>query len=206
MKALLLKDFYTLVKQMKFFLIVIVFFSFLPGYSTSSFALVYAAMMPISALAYDERCKWDSLAVMMPYKIKSIVFGKYILGYITLGGVFIITVISQNLFSVIKGTSYDFEGMVSVFITANIALLIQAFNLPVMFKIGVEKGRLAFFAGIAILVMSGIFFGAKLKESFSISFIETSPAPFLLGIAIIAIGANLLSIRISTRIYEKRDF
>lgn len=204
MKGLLLKDFYTLIKQMKFFIVFIAFFSLLPGYSTSSFALVYAAMMPISALAYDERCKWDSLAVMMPYKATSIVLGKYILGYVTLGGVFIITALSQNIFSAFKGMPFDFEGLVSLFITANVALLVQAVNLPVMFRFGVEKGRLAFFAGIAILVMCGIFFGSKLTHSFSI--IEMNPTPYLLGILLVSIGANLFSIQVSKRVYEKRDF
>ena len=80
MKGLLLKDWYTLTRQLKFILAMLVFFSILPGYSTVSFALVYAAMLPITALAYDERSKWDELAAMMPYSVRELVLSKYILG------------------------------------------------------------------------------------------------------------------------------
>ena len=46
--------------------------------------MLYAAMMPISALAYDENCKWDQLAAMMPYSVRDIVLSKYLFGYICL--------------------------------------------------------------------------------------------------------------------------
>ena len=42
------------------------------GSSTASFAFVYSAMLPITAMAYDERSKWDKLAAMMPYSKRSI--------------------------------------------------------------------------------------------------------------------------------------
>jgi len=38
------------------------------------------------------------------------------------------------------------EQVLSVILIACIATIIQAINLPLMFKFGVEKGRLAFFA------------------------------------------------------------
>ena len=66
MKALLLKDFYVLWKQMKAFLVLILLFSALPGSYNAIFAVTYAAMLPYSCVAYDERSKWDQLAAMMP--------------------------------------------------------------------------------------------------------------------------------------------
>ncbi|MEA4890523.1 MAG: ABC-2 transporter permease [Clostridiaceae bacterium] len=73
MKGLLLKDYYTLFKQAKIFILLILVFAVMPGESMTSFAVVYAAMLPITALAYDERAKWDSLAAMMPYSVRNIV-------------------------------------------------------------------------------------------------------------------------------------
>ena len=67
MKALLLKDFYVLWKQMKAFLVLILLFSALPGSYTAIFAVTSAAMLPYSCVAYEERSKWDQLAAMMPY-------------------------------------------------------------------------------------------------------------------------------------------
>ena len=59
MRGLIMKDMLTIAKQAKAFLILILFFAVIPSFSGSSFAMLYAAMMPISALAYDENCKWD---------------------------------------------------------------------------------------------------------------------------------------------------
>lgn len=80
MKGLLLKDWYTLIKQMKIMLVLMLVFACVPGYSMAAFAVVYAAMLPVTALAYDERSKWDELAAMLPYSVKEIVGGKYVLG------------------------------------------------------------------------------------------------------------------------------
>ena len=68
MKGLLLKDWYTLIKQMKIMLVLMLVFACVPGYSMAAFAVVYAAMLPVTALAYDERSKWDELAAMPPWR------------------------------------------------------------------------------------------------------------------------------------------
>ena len=85
MRGLIMKDMLTIAKQAKAFLILILFFAVIPSFSGSSFAMLYAAMMPISALAYDENCKWDQLAAMMPYSVRDIVLSKYLLGYMPAG-------------------------------------------------------------------------------------------------------------------------
>ena len=65
---------------MKIFLVLLVAFALIPGYSMSAFAVMYAAMLPMTALAYDERSKWDTLAAMMPYSTGALVLSKYLLG------------------------------------------------------------------------------------------------------------------------------
>lgn len=85
MRALLMKDFYVLFKQMKLFFVMILFFSLIPNQNMASFAAVYAGMLPFSALAYDEQSKWDQLAVTMPYSRRDLVLSKYVLGYLACG-------------------------------------------------------------------------------------------------------------------------
>ena len=77
MSALLLKDYYVIFRQMKIFLLLILVFSCIPGTFYSTFAVVYASMLPYTALAYDERSKWDQLAAMMPYSARDVVLSKY---------------------------------------------------------------------------------------------------------------------------------
>ena len=77
MKALLKKDIFVLIRQMRMFLVMIVVFSVLPGMNMSIFAIVYCGMLPYTAMAYDERSKWTQLAAMMPYTPGHIVLSKY---------------------------------------------------------------------------------------------------------------------------------
>ena len=87
MKALLYKDFLVLWKQMKFVIFMVAIFCLLPnlGFGLNNMWVVYAGLViPTSLLAYDERAKWDELAAMMPYTVKSIVGSKYVLGLLLL--------------------------------------------------------------------------------------------------------------------------
>lgn len=82
MSALLLKDYYVIFRQMKIFLLLILVFSCIPGTFYSTFAVVYASMLPYTALAYDERSRWDQMAAMMPYSARDVVLSKYLFGWI----------------------------------------------------------------------------------------------------------------------------
>ena len=204
MKGLLLKDFYTLVVQMKLFLLMIAIFTLVPNFSMSGFAIVYAAMLPITTLAYDERSKWTQLAAMMPYTPTELVVSKYILGYVTVAGAFALSLIAQAVIGSLKGSPIGGMDVLVVFITANIALLIQAANLPLIFHFGVEKGRLLFMGIIAAMVMIGMGAGTFLLTLFG------NASAALLRWAIpagsVTVILNILSIRIAVAMYEKRQY
>lgn len=203
MKGLLLKDFYTLIKQMKLFLLMIVVFTLIPGFSMSGFAIVYAAMLPITALAYDERSKWAQLAAMMPYKPVQLVLSKYLLGYIVVAVTLALTLAAQALTGFAKGIPIGGMDVFTTCVTAVVALLIQAFNLPLMFRFGVEKGRMLLLIVVALSVMvvmgSGAFLMTALGGLTAVSLRWAALA--LAGAA----ALNLLSIKVAVSMYEKRE-
>ena len=86
MKALIIKDTYVIWRQMKYFLVLILLFSALPSGFNNAFAVIYTSMLPYTALAYDERSKWDQLAAMMPYSTRDAVRSKYVFGWLCIGG------------------------------------------------------------------------------------------------------------------------
>ena len=107
MKGLLLKDWYTLIKQMKIMLVLMLVFACVPGYSMAAFAVVYAAMLPVTALAYDERSKWDELAAMLPYSVLEIVGGKYVLGVTAVAAAGAVASAAQLILSRFGWTQFD---------------------------------------------------------------------------------------------------
>jgi len=104
----------------------------------------------------------------------------------------------------LKGSPIGGMDVLVVFITANIALLIQAANLPLIFHFGVEKGRLLFMGIIAAMVMIGMGAGTFLLTLFG------NASAALLRWAILAgsvtVILNILSIRIAVAMYEKRQY
>ena len=62
MKALLLKDWYVLRKQAWAYLIIVLVWGAIPSEVLNLLAVVYGAMIPYTAMAYDQRSRWDRFA------------------------------------------------------------------------------------------------------------------------------------------------
>ena len=200
MKGLLIKDWKTLLKQMKVMLAIVVVFACIPGTYMAAFALFYAAMLPVTALAYDERAKWDELAAMMPYTAKAIVGSKYVLGLTLVLPVLALSMLSR-LF--VHSTPIVSEETMSLLITACLSLILMAIDLPFMFHFGVEKGRLIYIVLTCVFVITGVTYAGKLADMVSgFETVMVSTVPLLLLAA--AVVALFLSYLISLRVYRAR--
>ena len=202
MKGLLLKDWYTLIKQMKIMLVLMLVVACVPGYSMAAFAVVYAAMLPVTALAYDERSKWDQLAAMMPYSKRELVFSKYLLGYIGVALFSIITLVLQVAVGLIGKNGFSTEQGMTIFVTAAAALVLLAINLPFMFWLGVERGRVVFMIIIGVTVFLGMMSADSAKNLLANQTITESQLIVLSGS--VTIFANVVSVFISSKIYRNK--
>ena len=196
MKGLLLKDLYVLMRQMKIFLVMIVIFALVPGGSMTVFAVVYAGMMPYTALAYDERCKWDVLAGMMPYTKRQIVLSKYVLGYLFVLGTAVFSLLAKVVTQHFTSQPADVASVLLAFCAGFIML---AVTLPPMFRFGVEKGRLFF-----ILLMVVVACGSAGLVQGVMQTPDLQPYMPLLSAALpaAALVLNLISVPLSVRLYR----
>ena len=200
MKGLLIKDWKTLLKQMKVMLVIVVVFACIPGTYMAAFALFYAAMLPITALAYDERAKWDELAAMMPYTARSIVGSKYVLGLTLVLPVLALSMLSRLI---VHSTPIVSEDTMALLITACLSLILMAIDLPFMFHFGVEKGRLIYILLTCAFVLAGVNYAGKLADAVNgIGAAMVTTVPLLLLAA--AVIALLISYLISVRVYRAR--
>lgn len=204
MKGLLLKDFYTIFKQAKIFLILILAFSVMPGYNMGAFAIMYASFLPITALAYDERSKWDTLAAMMPYSHRQLFMSKYVLGYCTVAAAALLVFITQTLLAAMRHQALATEDWMALVMVMCIAVIMQAILLPVMFKVGVEKGRLAFFVLMGGIVLAGTLLGSRLESTLE-SATALRLSTVLLVLLALAMVINVLSMAVSARIYRIKE-
>ncbi|MGM0522916.1 MAG: ABC-2 transporter permease [Bacillota bacterium] len=203
MKGLLLKDIFTLEKQMRVLLIVIAGFALIPASNMIGFTVMYAIIIPISSFGYDERAKWDRLMRMMPIPERSIILSKYVLGYSFVGLISVIMLIAQfgyHAFGYQDLTLASYPAfLVNVIFMVFMALIGYAVLMPFIFKLGMEKGRLVFGAVFAALIFLTIPF----------SFIQIisdglfiSPW-FIWLLLVVAIVVNIGSIKLSERFYSQ---
>ena len=205
MKGLLLKDFFTLSKSLRMFLLLILVFACMPGYNMAIFAVVYASLLPVTALSYDERCKWDTLAAMSPYSAAEMVISKYLLGYI---GILFASVLALAVHAVygLFGSSPDHEYISYILSGAGSGLLIMALTLPAMYKFGVEKGRIAFFVILAVTfgAVAGLSALSDNGELSGFGLDIGAGTGILILLAVILL--NAASILLSIKFYSKREF
>lgn len=80
MTALLKKDLYLLGKQTWILLGVALLFSLTPQFESfgSAYLMVLTMTLPLTTLAYDERCHWDTYLSMTPCRPERVVCSKYL--------------------------------------------------------------------------------------------------------------------------------
>ena len=193
MKALVLKDFYVLWKQMRMFLLIMVLLSVVGGIFNSVFVVVWCAMLPYTAMAYDERSHWDRLAAMMPYSRRDIVLSKYVLGWLCMAAAMVLSLVFQTAASVVTRESPTLSALAMSFLGGVIALDI---TLPMVLRFGVERGRWGFMVIIFGVAALGGAIAGMAEELPSISL----PAMVLLPLA--AVIATAVSIPLSMKLYK----
>lgn len=200
MSALIYKDWCVMWKQMRFFFVFILILSAIPSAFNQVFAVVYAAMLPYTSMAYDERSHWNQLAAMMPFSPADIVVSKYALGWIFVGGAAVISALIQFVLSlVIRSTSLS---LAVLFLSVCSALCILAITLPLMFRFGVEKGRLVMFL-IIFFVCGAAGALSSVVENPRISSILNGP--ILLFLPVLAVVLTLVSIPLSLWLQRRQE-
>lgn len=217
MKGLFIKDLILMKNQAKFYIIfalicgLMMFVNFNPGYLIGYMTLL-SMMFTFTTMSYDEFENGYSFLFTLPFTRKDYVKEKYSFGIFISVTVWIVFFLAVLLKSVI---TKDLD-MGPIFATALMYLLmVQLFcavNLPIQFKFGVEKGRIALFgvtaAAFAVVVgLSKIieFFGMNMIEVFNQ--LDTINPIYLFGItACICIIAYVISFSISVKIMEKKQF
>lgn len=206
MKGLLLKDFYQAAKYCRSYLLICLVFMGISLFAPDSnaFFVVYpcllAGMIPVNLIAYDTSSRWEIMSLTMPWSRAQLVSAKYLMGLLCEVCAIFLTVLCQGLK---MGAAFSIGALGELVATLlSIALLLPALMLPLIFKLGVEKGRVFYLGGIGVIMaLVGIGY-AQVAES-GIHW-DLSIPPLL--IPLISIVLYILSWRLSIRFYEKRDF
>ena len=207
MKGMIAKDLLVLKSTMKTVVIIILVFGFMGSMGgnnmMSTFASVYAAILPMTCMAYDERCNFNRFAMTMPVTHREIVLSKYITGLI-LGAV--AAVISAVMLLV--GGKINAMDFVAGIVTALlIPMLYHTVLIPVMFKVGVEKSRVVIMIIMVVPIMALTFLAEYGVFDGIINALSNQSVTVIAVIGAAAIvAAYILSIFVSFAICKKKQW
>ena len=207
MRGLLLKDWYLIRKYAWSLYLMDVFFIALSLFATDSvFVFIYpylfAGITPMTLYAYDEREKWKAYAAALPVSRRQYVSGKYIMGLLSIAVILVLSlVVHTAAYLTVPGRTVDYllDFLSILPACAAMGFLAPALSLPLMFRFGAEKARIAYIVILAATAsMSAVFLGAPWNIPPAVSL-----PPILVYAA--APVLYLLSWALSMAIYEKRE-
>lgn len=217
MKGLFIKDLILFKNQAKFYIMftiictLMLFANFNPAYIIGYMTLM-CMMFTFTTISYDEFENGFSFLFTLPYSRRDYVREKYgfgILVSLTVWILFLAVVFIKSL----VGKNMDMgEILPGALMYLFVVQLFCAVNLPIQFKFGIEKGRIALF-GVSITIFAVVFVIAKLFELNNLNITAAfrqlgtiRPAPFFVILACICAVIYGISYCFSVKIMEKRQF
>lgn len=205
MIGLLRKDLYVADRSFRLMVVLALVFSLIPGMASfgTTYAVVMAMTIPLNAVAYDEKSKWDRYAAMLPYKMGQLVWVKYLLSYLFTALAEVILVVCALVRERVSPTPSGVEDLLGFSILLmGVMPIVIAFALPALYRFGSEKGRLV------MLVIMGVGIGIALGLAGIFGEIDLPKLPTAVIVplfVLLAAAVTYGSFRLSVYFYKKRQ-
>ncbi|MBR2028042.1 MAG: ABC-2 transporter permease [Oscillospiraceae bacterium] len=203
MKGLVLKDLLALKSIIKTIILIIGIFMFSGIVSGNTFlvtyAAVYAAIMPLNLMAYDESCRFNRFAQILPITNTQIVLARYISGFVICIAAAAVSIVALA----ISGNNWAEGAMAGI----AVPLVYQVFTVPVMYKWGVEKSRYITMAAFLIpfVVIMTLSDGEIIQNAVT-ALQNISPLYFAAATAAVIAVMYVCSIYLSVKIVKNKEW
>lgn len=162
MKGLLIKDLKIIANQYKLFIMAIVFGCLLSWANNDvTFAATYIilllSMITLTTISYDDFNGGMLFLLSLPTDRKTYVKEKYIFAFLNLVCSSLISLIVCYSIALIKGIDVKFESLITTIMGTAMAMgIMLGLSIPLEFKFGVEKGRVAMIIAVAAMAIVGM--------------------------------------------------
>lgn len=207
MKGLLLKDWYMVKKYCRSYLFITIVFIAVSLVSDGNMFFVFypcllGGMIPVNLLGYDERSRWMQYSGTLPYTKTQIVSGKYIIGLLAQLTILVVTGIAQAAKMIVEDNFVFGDFIILMLLMLIVSTFTSSISLPFIFRLGVEKGRTAYYVMIgfvcgASVLASSIFRGQLISE--------IQPDIVLTVLAVAGIGVYIFSWYLSVVFFQRRE-
>ena len=198
MKGLLHKDWYLKLKYLRMLILISLLFAAMSVFSPENgffriYPAVMFAMIPVSLYSYDDREKWTVYAQAFPVSRAQYVTGKYLSVAICTAALVALLMVLY----LISGAE-GFGGAVTLSLVLGLGS--ASLMLPVLFRFGAEKGRIAYLIFIGVICGGGVALSLAAPPEGGAAMPTPSPARCA-GMIVLYI----LSWRLSVALYQKRE-
>ena len=204
MKGLIRKDLYMLWKYGRTLLLISVVFLFVSTLSDGEnfffivYPVLFGGILPVTLISYEERDGWNRACDTMPVSRATVVNERYLMTLLSFLLLYLLTLAVQAAVLIPKGRTEDVLQLAALL--PSFGLAAPAIMLPVTLRWGVEKGRLAYYVILGLIIAAGlILFDSLTDMNASVS------APGLWAVLGVSLLIFALSWLLSLRLYEKRE-
>ncbi len=207
MKGLLLKDWYMMKKYCRYYLFCAVGFTVLSVMSAGNMFFIFypcllCGMIPVNLIGYDERSRWMQYSGTMPYTKAQIVSGKYLIGLFSQLALLLLMGAAHAVKMMLAGDFVPGEFAVLMLLMLIVSTLSSSISLPFIFKLGVEKGRTAYYVMVGFVCAASFIVSNLFKGQLGT---EIKPNLVLAILAVVGIGIYVFSWYMSIVFYKKRE-
>lgn len=211
MKGLLLKDFCILKKQIKLMVVFVIFYAIwavaakMPT-MMGTMVILLSIMMPISSMTYDEAGQWYRYAFSLPIPRRTLVLSKYVLGFLVSLGGLVVSAIGNIIILALTNGENALESWLTIIGFLELGVIFLSIIIPILFKYGVEKGRLFIVVIAVIPSLLVALLGSTLKTSGTLMPSAELLQAILYSSPLFTLAIFLISFRISVGICRKKEY
>ena len=141
---------------------------------------------PGDLLAYDENCKWDAYALTMPVTRRDLALSKYLLALVGAGAMALLSAVCALMMG---ATPDEVFSTIGLLLAAGLCMI--SIMLPLLFRFGVQKGRMVMIVVVLLPVALTVMF----PEVFPVALPAGTGWLFLAALVLLACSA-LASVRV----------
>lgn len=203
MKGLVLKDLLNLKQQAKIYLLIVaIWFGIGFADKNASFfsgvTMMLTILIPMTAIGYDDKAKWDRYALTMPISKTQLAISKHLLGLLCAFAGMVLSL----LFQLIAIGVPEMTDLIKYISISSLGIIILSILLPLIFYYGIEKARLLFL--IVILIPSA---GALLISKMNIQLPSEETIMMIIKcFPLVAVIVFVISLLISICIMNRKEF
>lgn len=210
MMSFIKKDFYIIKANIKSFLVVFLIYGFMcvagEEFDMTFLLPFLSAMIFISTFSYDEFNNWNAYAVTLPDGRRNVVRGKYVASLLFTLFTSILALILSSGIHIYKETFLLEDILLSLVVPVTSMIVVLSIMYPIIFKFGIEKGRMLVFA----FIFGGVFLIGGMSKIISPDIMK-SITTFLdnyyyFVLPLFMVGSIAISYLVSIKIYLKKEF